>query len=52
MTMPRCDDCGSNAIDLSANPVPFGDYYHYVAHVILLEVPMEIDSISNNLFIV
>ena len=31
--MDRCDDCSSDAIDLSANPVPFGDYYHYVAHV-------------------
>ena len=31
--MRRCDDCSSDAIDLSANPVPFGDYYHYVAHV-------------------
>ena len=31
--MPRCDDCNSDAIDLSANPVPFGEYYHLVAHV-------------------
>ena len=33
ITMPRCDDCVSNAIDLSSNPVPFGDPLHYVAHV-------------------
>lgn len=33
IAMRRCDDCGSDAIDLSANPVPFGDRYHYVAHV-------------------
>ena len=31
--MPRCDDCNSDAIDLSANPVPFGEYHHLVAHV-------------------
>ena len=31
--MRRCDDCNSDAIDLSANPVPFGEYYHLVAHV-------------------
>ena len=28
-----CDDCNSDAIDLSENPVPFGEYYHHVAHV-------------------
>lgn len=33
IVMPRCDDCNSDAIDLSANPVPFGEYYHLVAHV-------------------
>ena len=33
ITMDRCDDCSSDAIDLSLYPVPFGDYYHYVAHV-------------------
>ena len=33
ITMRRCDDCSSDAIDLSTNPVPFGDYFHYVAHV-------------------
>ena len=32
-TMRRCDDCTSDAIDLSDNPVPFGEYYHLVAHV-------------------
>ena len=31
--MRRCDDCNSDAIDLSSSPVPFGDFYHYVAHV-------------------
>ena len=34
--MPRCDDCNSDAIDLSANPVPFGEYFHLVAHVSIL----------------
>jgi hypothetical protein len=33
LVMRRCDDCNSDAIDLSANPVPFGEYYHLVAHV-------------------
>lgn len=33
MVMDRCDDCVSDAIDLSNNPVPFGDFYHSVAHV-------------------
>lgn len=33
VTMQRCDDCGSDAIDLSENPVPFGDNYHYIVHV-------------------
>ena len=33
ITMRRCDDCVSNAIDLSSSPVPFGDFYHVVAHV-------------------
>ena len=33
ITLRRCDDCSSDAIDISLNPVPFGDYYHYVAHV-------------------
>ena len=33
ITMRRCDDCSSDAIDVSSNPVPFGDYFHYVAHV-------------------
>ena len=33
ITMRRCDDCSSDAIDLTASPVPFGDYFHYVAHV-------------------
>ena len=31
ITMRRCDDCNSDAIDLSANPVPFGEYHHLVA---------------------
>ena len=33
INMRRCDDCSSDAIDVSTNPVPFGDYFHYVAHV-------------------
>ena len=33
VTMPRCDDCVSDAINVTANPVPFGDLFHYVAHV-------------------
>ena len=33
LIMPRCDDCNSDAIDLSTNPVPFGEYFHNVAHV-------------------
>ena len=36
LVMPRCDDCNSDAIDLSANPVPFGEYFHLVAHVSIL----------------
>ena len=43
VTMRRCDDCGSDAIDLSENPVPFGDYYHYVAHVLKFIVHKNID---------
>ena len=35
ITMPRCDDCSSDAIDLISFPVPFGDYIHLVAHVSL-----------------
>lgn len=33
LVMRRCDDCNSDAIDLTANPVPFGEYHHLVAHV-------------------
>ena len=40
LLMPRCDDCNSDAIDLSANPVPFGEYYHSVAHVSATEKPV------------
>ena len=36
-TMDRCDDCTSDAIDLVAVPVPFGDVVHIVAYVSMLE---------------
>ena len=36
--MRRCDDCSSDAIDVSTSPVPFGDYFHYVVHVSLTPV--------------
>ena len=38
--MRRCDDCSSDAIDLSSNRVPFGQFYHTIAHVSAQHLPL------------